>query len=83
MELCRLEYERPDGTWALGHAGVALLHPEKYPERLAKKGKRGRVTVLDERLQPTDTVYLGPEVEHPKEICRMCGGEGHQCEDLI
>lgn len=43
---CRLEYLTPSG-WATGHAGVALLHPRRYVERLAGRGKIGRVTVLD------------------------------------
>jgi hypothetical protein len=43
---CRLEYLTPAG-WATGHAGIALLHPRRYVERLAKRGKIGRVTLLD------------------------------------
>lgn len=48
--LCRLE-RLEKGEWkAVGT--VSLLHPERYAERLAAKGKAGRAIELDERLQP-------------------------------
>lgn len=59
--LCRLEYLTANG-WSVGHAGVALLHPDRYVERLTARGKFGRATVLDERLQPTDEVYVSPDL---------------------
>lgn len=55
--LTRLEtYKR--GQWVVSHAGVALLHPDRYAPRLADRGLIARATVLDENLQPTDEVYM-------------------------
>lgn len=59
--LCRLEYLTRKG-WVMGHAGINLLHPERYVERLTDRGKFGRCTVLDDRLQPTGTVYVSPNI---------------------
>jgi hypothetical protein len=66
--LCRLEYLTRKG-WVTGHAMLNLLHPERYPERLAANGKVGRVTVLDEAtLQPTSTTYESPLRPDPADI---------------
>jgi len=56
--LVRLEYLTPEG-WAIGAKSVNLLHPERYVERLAARGKIGRVTELDDQLQPTGQVWGG------------------------
>jgi hypothetical protein len=46
--LCRLEYwNLATGEWIVAHAGIALLQPRRYVERLVVKGKIGRVTVLE------------------------------------
>jgi len=60
--LCRLEYLTPHG-WAVGHAAVNLLHPQRYVERLWARGKAGRATELDDRLQPTGQVWAAPDVD--------------------
>lgn len=55
--LCRLERLNENGTWERV-GDHSLLYPHRYAERLADKGKVGRATVLDDRLQPTDEVYV-------------------------
>jgi hypothetical protein len=88
--LCRLEYLTPNG-WTVGHHGVNLLHPERYVERLAERGKFGRVTVLADDLTPTSTVYEPkdlpnpadlvpsetaiPRLRDPAKTCGVCGDE--------
>lgn len=62
-ELCRLEFWTPTG-WVTAHAGVALLHPARYVERLGTRGKIGRVTLLD----------TGTTIQPP---CSTCG-EHHE-----
>lgn len=68
---CRLEWwDRRTNSWFLAHAGVPLLHPRRYCERLSVGGKVARVTLLESgeviQLQPT------PE---PEEVvsCDLCG----------
>lgn len=61
---CRLEYLGPDG-WTVGHEGVNLLYPERYPERLASNGKVGRVIIVD-----TGEVINSPLAPPP---CGLCG----------
>lgn len=61
---CRLEYWSPaTQKWSVGHAGIALLHPRRYVERLAAKGKIGRVTLLD----------TGEVIQPATELCPFCG----------
>lgn len=48
----RLEYYTPEG-WKTGHAGVGLLSPERYVERLEANGKYGRALELGDGLKPT------------------------------
>lgn len=44
----KLEYWNPETRqWVVGHAGINLLYPRRYVERLAAKGKIGRVTIID------------------------------------
>lgn len=54
--LCRVEYLAKDG-WFIAHRGCALIHPESYPHALAERGIIARVTVLDDKLQPSGPVY--------------------------
>lgn len=79
-ELCRLEYF--DGEqWVVGHAGIALLHPERYVERLAANGKQGRVSILDDRLQPVQVITgppvgdgtVDPVLARLRKPCPLCG----------
>lgn len=49
---CRLEYYTPEG-WKTGHAGIALLNPQRYVERLEERNKYGRALELGEDLKPT------------------------------
>jgi len=65
--LCRIEYLTRKG-WVVGAASVNLLNPERYPERLAANGKIGRVTVLDEVLQPTGETYESPLHTDPEDL---------------
>jgi len=62
--LCRIEYLTPDG-WKVGHAGMNLLHPERYVERLPDRNKFGRATELDDSLQPTGKVWAPPKDRLP------------------
>lgn len=88
--LCRLEYLTPDG-WKVGHAGINLLHPERYVERLAERGKFGRATVLADDLKtelqvfepkelPDPSVLVKsdtrvPRLPDPEKDCAFCGEE--------
>lgn len=45
-QFCRLEYLTSEG-WSVGHHGVNLLYPHRYPERLAANGKVGRVVIVE------------------------------------
>lgn len=55
---CRLEvWNVASGDWVVAHAGIALLHPQRYVERLAAKGKAARVILVD-----TDEVLYGDEL---------------------
>jgi hypothetical protein len=53
---CRLEYLTPRG-WTVGHAGLALLDPQAYVDRLQAKAKFGRAVELSDDLQPTGKVW--------------------------
>jgi hypothetical protein len=67
---CRLEYWVPSkGEWDVGHVGVNLLHPRRYAERLAARGKVGRVIVVDtgEVIQPLD-----PKEPEAEMLCNIC-----------
>lgn len=56
---CRLElWSAKKQEWTVAHAGVNLLHPNRYPERLAANGKVGRVIVLD-----TGEIIYGKDLE--------------------
>jgi hypothetical protein len=65
-EFCRLEYLTRKG-WVVGHAGVALLNPQGYVDRLHKAGKIGRAVVLGEDFQPLQT-FEPPEVPDPQDV---------------
>lgn len=74
--LVRLEYRTPNG-WVIGHKGIALLHPGRYVERLAEKGKIGRAIALDDQLQPTGQVWGGAPG------CGLCAGDHQEGRCLI
>lgn len=65
--LCRLEYMTRAG-WVTGHAGIALLDPGRYVERLAANGKFGRALELDDRLQPTLRRWEPAKLPDPKDL---------------
>lgn len=65
--LVRLEYLTPRG-WVVGHAGIALLDPQRYVDRLLAKEKFGRCIVLDESLQPTGEVFEPPALPDPADL---------------
>ncbi|WP_027860115.1 hypothetical protein [Marmoricola sp. URHB0036] len=58
--LCRLEYLTTNG-WAVGHAGIALLHPARYVERLTARGKFARCTELNPDLSE-GRVHVSPNL---------------------
>jgi hypothetical protein len=72
--LTKIEYLTRDG-WVVGHACVALLHPERYVERLTDHGKFGRATVLNEDLSDSDEVYLSPNL--PEDRMRLVSSSTH------
>jgi hypothetical protein len=65
--LCRMEYLTRKG-WVVGHNGIALLHPERYVERLEANGKVGRAVALDDRLQPTGQTWEPKVIPDPEDI---------------
>lgn len=65
--MCRLE-RLTDGKW-VHVTDCSLLYPDRYPQRLAAKGKVGRATVLDGNLRPTGEVYTATLAD-----CSFCGG---------
>lgn len=71
-KLVRLEYLTANG-WVVGHKAVNLLHPGRYVERLSDKGKFGRATELDDRLQPTGQVWT---TEIPAEAMERLAASG-------
>lgn len=88
--LCRLEYLTPTG-WVVGHAGVSLLDPARYVERLTERAKFGRAIELGDDLKPTGVVWEPPNLpldptvlvpsdtripKLPDKICPLCD-EGH------
>jgi hypothetical protein len=86
--LCRLEYLTRKG-WVVGHAGIALLHPDRYVERLTERGKFGRCTELDGMLQPTGKVHISPNIpedlsvlvaDPPHRIPRMPTDKDKRCD---
>lgn len=71
----KLEYLSPAGWVDNGKA--SLLFPERYPERLRAKGKFGRCTALDDRLQPTGRVWVSDDVpEDPAVLVAATDGGG-------
>jgi hypothetical protein len=88
--LVRLEYLTPDG-WVVAHAGIALLDPQRYVDRLTARKKFGRCTVLDGSLQATGKVYQPdnlpdpktlvpsdtqiPKLPEPEKTCPLCDSE--------
>lgn len=65
----RLEYWDPAAQeWVHGHAGIRLLHPRRYVERLAANGKVGRVTDLD-----TGEIFQLAEPPTAPVPCAFCG----------
>lgn len=65
--LVRMEYLTANG-WVVGHAGIALLNPQGYVDRLAAKRKFGRCIELDDRLQPTGTVWAPAKLPNRKDL---------------
>ena len=69
--VCRLEYWDPrTNSWTVGHAGVPLLHPRRYCERMANGGKVARVTLTE----TGEVIQILPTPE-PEEVvsCDLCG----------
>lgn len=77
---CRLEYWNPvKQEWEHAHAGISLLHPRRYVERLVPKGKQGRVTILDGDLQPIHVLTGPPVAKYP--TCSYCGDDHPEPHD--
>lgn len=65
----QLEYWDPaKEEWTIGHAGLNLLHPRRYVERLAAKGKIGRVT----DKETGEVFQLADPQPQPKDLCEWC-----------
>lgn len=60
MTLYRLDYLTEAG-WEHGHAGIALVDPQRYVDRLTSRV--ARASTLDERLQPTGETFCTPCAE--------------------
>lgn len=43
----QIEYPDHDGEWRVGHAGINLLDPEAYVDKLAARGQSVRATAVD------------------------------------
>lgn len=56
------------GDWTVAHAGVPLLHPERYSERLAANGKVARAIVVE-----TGEVFQSCETPAKAPTCEYCG----------
>lgn len=54
--LVRIEHLTPRGEWVVDHAGVNLLDPQAYVERIAER-RMTRCIGLDDRLQATGHIY--------------------------
>lgn len=91
-EMVRLEYLTPDG-WVTGHAGIALLDPGRYVERLAQRKKYGRALALDGDLRPTGRVWEPDDLPDPSSLvpptdgttvptlpCDLCGATDHRLD---
>ena len=64
----RLEYLTPAG-WATGHAGVSLLEPQRYVDRLAAKRKFGRAVELGATdMAPTGVVWEPADLPDLKDL---------------
>lgn len=86
----RVEYLTPNG-WVKGHAGINLLDPQRYVERLRANNKFGRALELNEEdLTPTGVVYEPDDLPDPKDLrptntpipalyatCEGCGATDH------
>lgn len=66
-DLYRIEYLTPNG-WEVGHAGIALLDPQGYVDRLLERKKYGRAITLDGKLQPRGKVYAPADLPDPSEL---------------
>lgn len=65
--LVRIEYLTADG-WTVGHAGIALLDPARYVERLSARLKFGRAIELDDHLQPCGKVWEPDSLPDPHDL---------------
>ena len=54
----RLEYLNPDGTWWVAHAGINLLNPRLYLEKLLARGVHARVIEKNEDWQDGEVLVL-------------------------
>lgn len=83
---CRLEYLTPNGWW-VGHSCINLVNPARYVERLAARGKFGRVILLDtgEIIEPENLPDLSSLVPSETAIPRLptatVEGPCDACED--
>jgi hypothetical protein len=68
-EFCRIEYRTRRG-WAIGHAGINLMDPQKYIDKLAKGGTIGRAIAVD-----TGEIFEPPGWVAPE--CSCCGSDEH------
>lgn len=87
VEFCKLEYWNPStGEWEIGHAGVNLVHPDRYPDRLWKNGKLGRVTVYaDGSITEVDRIICPrqPKKQPSCDHCDLRHAEPHDGSCLL
>ena len=56
----RIEYwSHAHHDWTVGHAGLNLMNPARYVQKLAERGTIARAVELDDENQPGEIVY-GP-----------------------
>lgn len=54
----RIEYWNPvRQDWVTGHAGMNLMNPARYVQKLAERGTIARAIELDDENQPREIVY--------------------------
>lgn len=69
VTLCRLEqWNAKRGEWSVIHAGINLLHPERYSQRLAANGKVARCIETD-----TGIIHQAVPDPEPLPVCPYCG----------
>lgn len=72
----RLEYLGREG-WSTGHAGISLMDPQKYVDKLTQRDVYARVLELDDTLQPNGVVYEPKFLPAQEDLCSVCRKTDH------